>query len=238
MTSRRRLISGLLFASALVLPVAQGCGGDDASVGANPVGDGGGDESIATPGSDGSTPTGDGSTPLGDSAPSLDAFCTAYSAYETRCALTDACDVARLAACTTDESISAAGAITAYEACATQEPCPGVAPSADGGLKAYDECLAAHYGTPTATAKMVVGDYCARCPSGGPGACDTGPVAQELLKYDDAILTEIDTKCIDRDGGADDAGGGSVGGKCANFDKCSTDVIRAHDPAPASCGDQ
>jgi hypothetical protein len=229
MSARRHWIHGLIFVSAIALPLAQGCGGDDASIGANPTGDGGGDESTTAP-TDGSTPS-DGNTPVDSASP--DAFCTAVSGYATRCSLTDACDVAKVAACSADEAIASAGAIAAYEACAAQEPCPSASPPGDGGLKAYDDCLATHFGTPTATETSVVGDYCTRC-GGGAADCDTGPVARTLVTYDDAILTEIQTTCLAADGGADDGG---PGGKCGNFAKCSRDIVAAHDPQPAACND-
>ena len=230
MSARRHWIHGLIFVSGIALPLAQGCGGDDASIGANPTGDGGGDESTTTL-NDGSSPT-DGSA--AQDAPSADAFCAAVAAYASRCTLTDACDVAKVAACSADEAIASAGAIAAYTACAAQEPCPSASAVGDGGIKAYDDCLATHFGTPTTIEKSAVTDYCTHC-GAGPD-CATGAVAQRLLTFDDAILTEIETTCLDSDGGLDDGGLGT-GTKCGNFDKCSRDIIAAHHPQPAACND-
>ena len=214
----------------IALPVAQGCGGDDAAIGSNPTSDAGGDEStLANP--DGSAPS-DGSAPIVDTG-TPDPFCAALSSYDSRCSLTDSCDVAKLGICAQDESAASAGAIAAYEACAAQEPCPGSSSIGDGGLKAYDDCLATHFGSPTTEEKTIVAAYCARCGTGPD--CETGTVAQTLVTFDDAILTEIQDTCLDKDGGADDGG---FGGKCANFGKCSRDIIFTHDPQPAACGDQ
>jgi hypothetical protein len=234
MTSRRRVLHGLIFASVIALPLAQGCGGDDAAVNnSNPADDGGGGDSTTTTGGDSSTPT-DGSTPTDSSSPP-DAFCAAVAAFDSRCSLTDACDVAKAANCSKDEGVASAGGIAAYEACEAQEPCSGgVTATDDGGLKAYDDCLAAHFGTPTTAETSIVTAYCTRC-GGGSAACDTGPVARNLVAYSDTILGEIQLTCLDRDGGADDGG---IGGKCANFDKCSRDIIEAVDPQPAACNDE
>jgi hypothetical protein len=231
MLARRRWLLGMIFTSAIALPLAQGCGGDDASIGATPGDDGGGDESTTTTGGDSSTP-GDGSTPQ-DSATQTP-FCAAVAAYDTRCSLTDACDVARVAACSNDQAIASPGAITAYTACAAQEPCPGPSVSADSGTKAYDDCIAAHYGSPSSTLTTLVTDYCTRCGGANPSQCASGPVARALATYDDAILTEIENTCVAKDGGADDGG---TGGKCAGFAKCARDIVVGADPPPAACND-
>jgi hypothetical protein len=222
----------MIFVSGLALPIAQGCGGDDASIGANPGSDGGGDESTSTPPGDSSTPTDSSTNPDSTSA---DPFCSALASYDTRCSLTDACDVAKSASCSTDEGFLSAGAIAAYTACAAQDPCPGASVGTDGGLKAYDECVAAHFGTPTTEETAIVGDYCTRC-GGGAADCDTGPVARSLVVYDDALLTEIQATCLTRDGGPDDGGLG-VGTKCGEFAKCARDIVASHDPPPAACND-
>ncbi len=232
MSARRRWLHGMIFVSGLALPIAQGCGGNDAVVGPSLGGDDGGGDSTTTTGGDSSAPT-DGSTNPDSTA--SDPFCAALAAYDTRCTLTDACDVAKQASCSADEGFASAGAIAAYEACAAQEPCPGAAVSADGGLKAYDDCLATHFGTPTTEEQSIVTDYCTRCGGGAP-ECDTGPVARSLLVYDDAILTEIQATCLTRDGGPDDGGIG-VGTKCGGFAKCARDIVVAHDPPPAACND-
>ena len=237
MTARRRILHGLIFAGVIALPIAQGCGGDDAAVGGSTSDAGGGSDTSTSGGDDGSTPITDGSTPL-DSATGTDAFCSAAAAYASRCALTDACTTAKVAACTSAEAIASAGGIAAYEACTPIEPCPGATPSGDGGgAKAYDDCLVSHYGSPSATAETLATDYCSRCLP-AVGACSTGfydskSPSIRFLALNDATLEEIDKKCLSKDGGVE------MGPGCANdFTKCARDVVDAHDPPPAACKDQ
>jgi len=226
----------LIFTSIIALPVAEGCGGDDASVGATATDGGNGDETST--GADTGT-SGDGSAPFDgsapqDSAPTGDAYCTAAAAYASRCSLTDACSTARVAACTADEAIASAAGISAYETCEPTEPCPTGADA--GAEKAYADCLTSHYGTPSTTAHTLATDYCAKCTSGPNCATnfyDANSPTLRLLALNDTILDDIDKKCLGHDAGV------SVGLMCAtDFEKCSRDVVAAHDPQPAACKDQ
>ncbi len=231
MTSRRRILHGFVFASVLVLPVAQGCGGDDVAVNSTSTDDAGGD-SITTTIGDSSTPT-DGSTTTPDSSTG-DAFCTATAAYDTRCNLTDSCSVARAANCANDEAVASANAAAAYVACEPQDPCPG--DTSDGGEKAYESCLATQFGTPDSTLTGIAVAYCTKCgASANPATCETGPVVRALAVYDDAILSEIQSTCLPSDAGADDGG---PTGECARFAGCADRIVVAHDPQPAACSDE
>lgn len=235
MTSRRRILHGLIFASVIALPLAQGCGGDDAAVNQTST-DGGDTDSTTTTGGDSSTPT-DGSTTIPDSSAG-DPFCAATADYDTRCSLTDACDTARLANCSADEAIASTNATAAYAACEAQEPCPaGSVVTADAGAeKAYESCLSTHFGTPDSALTGLVIAYCGKCGNpANPAACEEGDVARGVAIYDDAILTEIQSNCLPSDAGADDGG---PTGECARFGDCARAVVVSHDPQPAACNDE
>jgi hypothetical protein len=226
MTKRRLVVHVSIFASMMALPLAQGCGGDDSFVNQT-VTDAGDGDSTTAPG-DSSTPTDANAT---TDSPTGTTFCAATSAYYTRCNLTSACDVARLANCANDEAVASPNATAAYAACETEEPCPD--DTGDGGAT-YDTCLATHYGTPDSTLTTIVTTYCAKCDTGGnPATCDEGPIGRSLAVYDDAILGEIQSTCLSAD-----AGGGDGGAQCADFADCARSVVTAHDPQPAACGDE
>jgi hypothetical protein len=159
------------------------------------------------------------------------AFCAAVVAYDTRCNVNDACDVARLAACANNEAIASRGAISAYTACAPLVPCPGTDSGTDAG-SAYVDCLASNYGAPSTLLTTLVESYCTQCGAENLPQCTTGLIAQSLATFDDAILAETRDKCFATNAGKEDGG---TGESCANFSTCMNDIVTAADPPPAAC---
>ncbi|MEO8798418.1 MAG: hypothetical protein ABI551_11070 [Polyangiaceae bacterium] len=158
------------------------------------------------------------------------AFCAAAAAYDARCSMTNACDVARVAACAEYQAIVSPGAISAYTACAALEPCSG-ADASDAGT-AYEGCLAASYGAPSALLTTLVGSYCAQCGAQNTLQCSMGPVAQSLATFDDAVLTEIRDTCLPKNAQAEDGG---IAESCAGFTRCTNDIVAVADPPPTAC---
>lgn len=159
------------------------------------------------------------------------ALCAAFVAFDTRCNVTDKCDLARVAACANNEAIGSPGAIAAYIACASLAPCA----EADGGTDAgavYEDCLAVNYGAPTTLLTTLVARYCTQCGAESMQPCVIGPVAQNLATFDDAILTEVRDTCLVTPAATDDAG---TSASCANFTRCTNDIVAAAAPPPVAC---
>jgi hypothetical protein len=166
-----------------------------------------------------------------DSRHEESAFCAAFVAFDARCNVTDACDVARVAACASNEAIASPGAIAAYTACSALAPCTATDIAVDAG-SAYVDCLAANYGAPSTLLTTLVGTYCVQCGAENIQQCTIGPVAQNLATFDDAVLTEIRDTCIAKNAQTEDGG---TSDSCANFSRCTNDIVSAADPPPVAC---
>lgn len=237
----RRVAHTIAICFCITLPVAEGCGGNDAAVSGSGADDGGSTDDGSTGGGDDSSTGGDASS--GGDSSAASSFCAAEQSYATRCSLTDKCTTERVANCASDESNLNPQYVGAVVACEPIEPC-GPGPSADGGgggggdggVKAYNDCFKTHFGDPDTAAKDLAAGYCATClphVGGCAGNFYAAPQAQRLLAFDDAILNEIAATCTHPDGGADDAGAGAA---CSDaFTKCAKGVVDAHDPPPPDC---
>lgn len=159
------------------------------------------------------------------------AFCQAAAAFDSRCHVTDACEIAKTAACASNEAIASPGAVTAFVACGDLAPCPVDGTPTDAG-SAYIDCLAAHYGAPSTLLTGVVAGYCTQCGAADIQSCTIGEVAQSLATYDDTILGHVRDECLAKSG-TDDAG---IAKSCANVTTCLNDIVNAADPPPAACG--
>ena len=234
--------------AAALAGVQPGCGGSDASVNGGGGGDdaasdgtgGGGDD--ATGGGDDASPS-DGAS-NGDSNGGSDAYCNAVAAYDQRCGLTTACDTARAAQCTQTDVIFNDAVKQAYVDCEPQHPCTGDA--GPGSERAYAQCLYGKYPSPTATQTTLANAFCAKCQSilpqcpqdfyrlpvdGGFGLGEGVPI----LELTDAVVTQIQSQCLDPDGGVDAGGGGTC---TQRFFRCAQDVARSSlPPPPAACRD-
>jgi hypothetical protein len=171
-------------------------------------------------------------------------YCSAISAYVSKCNLTDACDVAEEKECSSIAAAFSAQELSAEISCASVGTC------GDAGDSAISDCVNAKQAsfTPTAAQTKIAADFCAQCAeafSDTPAQCQTaffagtgttsgtgftaGEFGSLILDLSDAVTTSIDTTCTPSLSA--DAGQACV----ESFATCAATQLNTLVPTPAAC---